>query len=370
MRVILLACLVLAVSTTFATKEFEFEEAGYTFEAYCKDFGKSYEGTEYVRRYGVYTTNLLKVIAHNKHKAISSGYRLAVNKFTDMSLDERKSFLGYSLGKKLSIALDAEPAELPYVDVHALPKSFDWRNKNPSVITPVKDQGGCGSCWAHAATELVEFAVATATGTLTPLSRQNIVDCTPNPNDCGGTGGCGGATAELGFAYVKDKGMASEADYPYEGTDQQCNEGIKKSAQVSGWVVLPPNNYSAVLAGVATVAPLAITVSAGSWFDYSSGVFTGCGSDFDLDHAVQLVGYGTDSGMDYWTVRNSWGEGWGESGYIRVEKHSDGGQQWCGIDTSPSDGTGCSGGPSQVTVCGSCGLWYDTCYATGGSIPN
>jgi len=214
------------------------------------------------------------------------------------------------------------------------------------------------------------IAVATATGTLTPLSRQNINDCTPNPNDCGGTGGCSGATAELAFAYVAQKGMASEAAYPYQGVDQPCDETIAKSAKIKDWIVLPSNNYSAVLTGVATVAPLAITVAANSWFSYSSGVFTGCGDDFDLNHAVQLVGYGTDSGSDYWTVRNSWSAGWGEDGYIRVERHSDGGQQWCGTDSSPSDGTGCQGGPATVTACGSCGLWYDTTYARGGSIPS
>jgi len=369
MRVILLACLVVAVTTVLANPDYEFEAPGYTFEEYCKDFGKSYEPAEYRARSAIFSSNLKKIIAHNKHSAKFTRYRMAVNKFTDMSQQERKKFLGYSLGKKLSTALEAQPAEMPYVDVDALPTAMDWRNKQPSVISPVKDQGGCGSCWAHATTELVEFAVATATGTLTPLSRQNVVDCAPNPNDCGGTGGCEGATAEIGFAYVKDKGMASENDYPYTGSDGQCNESAKKAAIIEGWVVLPPNNYTAVLIGVATLAPLAITVSANSWFGYSSGVFTGCGTDYDLDHAVQLVGYGTDSGMDYWTVRNSWGEGWGESGYIRIQKHSDGSPQWCGIDTSPSDGTGCQGGPSQVTVCGSCGLWYDTCYATGGSIP-
>jgi len=195
------------------------------------------------------------------------------------------------------------------------------------------------------------------------------VDCAPNPDHCGGTGGCEGATAELGFAYVKGMGMASEAAYPYTAMDGTCDESIPKSGQVSGWVVLPSNNYSAVVTAVAQLAPLAITVAANTWFDYSSGVFTGCGTDYDLDHAVQLVGYGTATGMDYWIVRNSWSADWGEAGYIRIQKHSDGGSQWCGIDTSPSDGTGCTGGPSQVTVCGSCGLWYDVCYATGGSIP-
>jgi hypothetical protein len=162
--------------------------------------------------------------------------------------------------------------------------------------------------------------------------------------------------------------MASEADYPYTGMDGTCNESIQKTATIKGWKVLPSNNYTAVVTAVATISPLAITVSANTWFDYSSGVFTGCGTDWDLDHAVELVGYGTDStaGLDYWIVRNSWSAGWGEDGYIRIEKHSDGGSQWCGEDTSPGDGTGCQGGPSEVTVCGSCGLWYDVCYATGG----
>jgi len=195
----------------------------------------------------------------------------------------------------------------------------------------------------------------------------------PNPDQCGGTGGCGGATAELGFAYVVSAhGMASEEAYPYTGSDGTCDESIPKSATITGWKVLPSNNYTAVVTAVATIAPLAITVSANTWFDYSSGVFTGCGDDWDLDHAVQLVGYGHDNSaqLDYWIVRNSWSSGWGEDGYIRIQKHSDGGQQWCGEDTSPGDGTGCQGGPSEVTVCGSCGLWYDVCYAVGGAPVN
>jgi len=375
--VVVCAVLALAVSAA-ALKQFELEdENSYSFERYVRDFKKSYTPSEYVEHYATFLENIAQIAKHNRHEAAGkTTYRKGVNKFTDMSDAERRAFMGFSLRKKLSEAVDAREMtadDMPAVDVEALPKSVDWRKKtNPSVITPVKDQGGCGSCWAHAATEQVEYAVAVATNTLTPLSRQNLVDCTPNPNQCGGTGGCEGATAELGFAYVANKGMASEASYPYQGTDGTCNESIPKSAKITNWVVLPSNNYTAVVTAVATVAPLAITVAAGTWFDYSSGVFTGCGNDADLDHAVQLVGYGNDqaSGMDYWIVRNSWSAGWGEDGYIRIQKHSDGGSQWCNIDTSPGDGTGCQGGPSQVTVCGSCGLWYDVCYATGGSIPS
>jgi len=364
-----LLCIALCVVAASALTQYEFSDASdYSFERYVKDFGKNYSPAEYVQHFMTFTENFAEIVAHNKGGRHS--YRKGVNKFTDMSKDERRRFLGFSMGKKMSSSLNAVVAELPAIDLEALPKSVDWRNSKPAVITPVKDQGGCGSCWAHAATEQVEASVAANGGPLTPLSRQNIVDCTQNPNDCGGTGGCEGATAELGFAYVSQKGMASESAYPYQGVDGTCDESIAKSAIIKNWVVLPSNNYTAVVTAVATIAPMAITVAADSWFSYSSGVFTGCGTDYDLNHAVQLVGYGTDSGQDYWTVKNSWSAGWGEDGYIRIFKHSDGSSKWCGEDTTPGDGTGCNGGPPEVTVCGSCGLWYDVTYATGGSVPS
>jgi len=203
------------------------------------------------------------------------------------------------------------------------------------------------------------------------LSRQNLVDCVPNPNQCGGTGGCGGATAELGFGWVASNGgMAAEQAYPYQGVNGVCKTTAPKAATVGSWVVLPNNNYTALVTAVATVGPLAINADASSWFDYSSGVFTGCSfANIDINHVIQLVGYGTDAtGGDYWLVRNSWSAGLGESGYIRIQKHSDGTSEWCGPDTKPGDGVGCNGGPSQVTVCGSCGIWYDTSYPTGANV--
>mmetsp|Transcript_6565 Transcript_6565/g.27073 ORF Transcript_6565/g.27073 Transcript_6565/m.27073 type:complete len:122 (+) Transcript_6565:305-670(+) len=114
---------------------------------------------------------------------------------------------------------------------------------------------------------------------------------------------------------------------------------------------------------VASVGPLAVNVDASAWSSYESGVFTGCDMQApDLDHVVQLVGYGTDAGsnMDYWLVRNSWAPSWGEDGYIRIYRDST--ASTCGVDTTPQDGTGCNGGPKNVTVCGSCGILYDVTY--------
>jgi len=193
-----------------------------------------------------------------------------------------------------------------------------------------------------------------------------MVSCTPNPQHCGGTGGCAGATSELGYQYVVDKSISSEKDYPYRAQTGRCDETKPKVVKASGFVKLPENNYTALVTAIATIGPMAVSVDAGPWMSYSSGVFSGCGTHVDINHAVQAVGYGTAAGKDYWIVRNSWGAFWGESGYIRLLRHSDGDMsKWCNIDHNPADGTGCDGGPPQVTACGSCGIWYDTSYATG-----
>jgi len=219
---------------------------------------------------------------------------------------------------------------------------------------------------AFATTESIESAYALNQNTAAPvLAPQNVVSCTPNPNHCGGTGGCGGATAELGIDYVRDNGIALNADWPYTATNGQCTSH-PKYATVSGHIKLGENNYTDLINAIATIGPIAVSVDASTWSIYRSGIFDGCNQkNPDIDHAVVAVGYGTESGTDYWIVRNSWGASWGEEGYIRLLRHSDGSSQWCGTDTSPSDGSGCDGGPKTVTVCGTCGIWYDNCYPYG-----
>jgi len=249
-----------------------------------------------------------------------------------------------------------------------LPTSVDWREK--SVVSPVKNQGGCGSCWAFASTETVESAVAIATGKAPPvLSPQELVSCAPNPKDCGGTGGCQGSTEPLAFAYVQKVGMTTEAIYPYQAITGTCDSSKVSQAKVhiANYTRLPTNDYGALMQAVATVGPIAISVDA-SWGGYESGVYQGaCGTT--IDHAVQLVGYGNDaaSGLDYWLVRNSWGESWGEKGYIRIKRFGEG-KEPCGTDTDPSSGNGCKGGPSSIKVCGLCGILSDSSYVNGASL--
>merc|ERR1712107_466096 len=152
-------------------------------------------------------------------------------------------------------------------------------------------------------------------------------------------GGCDGATQPLGFAYTETTGLSLEASYPYTAQTGTCDTSkIAPVVTNTGLVQLPTNNYTALIGAVATVGPVSISVAAGSfgWQLYFGGVYTGS-CDYDMDHAVQLVGYGEDSGKLYWLVRNSWGSGWGESGYIRMERFGEGSEP-CGTDSTPTDG--------------------------------
>jgi cathepsin L len=289
------------------------------------------------------------------------------NQFTDMTELEFKAYRGYD-SRKSFIKTQAEVQAKTPPASSALPASVDWRMV-PGVLTPVKNQGQCGSCWAFSATECIESCYALAMNVTAPiLSPQDIVSCTPNPQQCGGTGGCGGATAELAFSFVSTTGVYYNSQWPYTATTGTCNPPSGEPAvTVSGYVKLIQNNYTDLITNVVN-QPISVSVDASSWSVYKSGVYT-CptpGGTLDIDHAVQLVGYGTDpTAGDYWIVRNSWGATWGEAGYIRLKRYSDGSSAWCWPDPTPQDGSGCTGGPSSVTVCGDCGIWYDTCYPTG-----
>jgi cathepsin L len=358
-----LVCIILAVVAVSAGTTFGIEDIK-DFVTYVKFHGKHYDNIEeFMMRENLFYQRLQVIQEHNAKK---SSYTLGATKFADMTDEEIKAFRG--LNKRMTHGL--RTVEAPVLPNNgAVPDSVDWRTIG--VVTPVKNQGQCGSCWAFATTETVESAAALATGKLLVLSPQNVVDCTPNPNHCGGTGGCDGATAELGFTYVAGNGIATEANYPYKGVTGKCNTNVAKAAQVTGYVQLPENDYESLLNASAFIGPIAVSVDASTWSLYSKGVYDCPASVYkspDIDHAVQLVGYGVDGTTPYWIVRNSWGTSWGEQGYIRLLRHTDGSTQWCGTDVTPSDGSGCDGGPKTVTVCGTCGIWYDSSYPTGATV--
>jgi len=232
----------------------------------------------------------------------------------------------------------------------------------------VKNQGGCGSCWAFSATEVFESHLAIATGKLLTLAPQQLVSCAPNPKSCGGTGGCQGSVQWLGFNYTEYGGLSLEKDYPYTAQTGTCmaTRKINPAAKNKGYVRLAQNNYKDLMNAVATVGPVSISVSAG-WRNYEGGVYTSeCGTT--IDHAVVMEGYGTLDSKKYYLVRNSWGASWGEKGYVRILRNDDDDTAHCGLDTNPADGTECKPYPKQQKVCGLCGILSDSSYPTGMSL--
>ena len=376
----------LLASSALATN-WEAPPADYSFAQFQLDFGKSTPyallgADELSTKQQVFETNLATIRAHNADGAQT--WKMGLNEFADLT---PKEFAGARLAAKGGLyeparragALSAdeqatfEEHHAGDVAVTALPAAIDWRAKS-NIVTPVKNQGGCGSCWAFSTAETLESHIAIATGTLKVFSPQEYVDCAPNPDQCGGTGGCQGSTQWLGFKYAIGAGIAEESSYPYKAKTMTCDhDKLVPVANITGYVRLPQNNYTAIMNAIANVGPIAVSGAAEPWQLYSSGVFTGCSgrSGSDVDHAIQAVGYGTDAakGGDYWIIRNSWGAGWGEKGYIRIARHgASAAGEPCVTDNTPLDGTGCKDGPKSIQVCGLCGIISDSSYPTGGSL--
>jgi len=360
------ATLALATAAPFNTTEFE---------VFANTHGKSYStAEEHSLRRSIFQANLEKIAAHNADPQWT--YTLAVNKFADLTSSEFAAIFTKGTGPYSELTLGATLRDVSRDQaVSDLPTEKDWRTKKPSVVTAPKDQGGCGSCWAFSTAETLESHIAIQTGKLMEFAPQEYVSCAPNPNQCGGTGGCQGSVQPLGFEYAMAEGITLETSYPYSGTTGTCDPSkIKSVATITGYEVLPSNNYSALMNAVANVGPIAISAAAEPWQLYDKGVYNGqCGGD--VDHAIQLVGYGTGTGnekFDYWLVRNSWGASWGEEGYIRIRRFGDGNEP-CTTDSTPGDGYACmkptnGTAPTSLKVCGKCGVMSSSSYPTGGKL--
>jgi len=359
-----LAILALFSSSALAVSH---EELLTQFSGFKKRFSKVYPSQEEEhRRFLIFTENVLEAERHNRGE---SSWTKGINMWSDLGQAEwEETFL---TGYKRMV-----PGEAPGVREEArltteqLPESVDWRERN--AVTEVKDQGACGSCWAFAATEQIESYTAIASGQLEELSTQQMTSCAPNPLSCGGDGGCSGSTPPLGYSYIQLFGAITEADYPYtSGTTMDTGSceydlaSLSPVAAIAGYDNLPVNDQNAVMNHIANVGPLSISVAASNFKNYNGGIFTGCDyeANIQLNHGVQLVGYGSEDGTDFWIVRNSWGKFWGEEGFIRLLREAEPG---CGTDTTTT-GHVCSGGPGNdmLHVCGMCGMLFETSFPLG-----
>ena len=295
-------------------------------------FTKSYEDrTEETLRRQVFYDNLHKIEALNKEQA---GFRAEMNEFGDLTDEE---FRTQRLGKIQSVGGKYHRVGAQFMfpeneNAASLPQTVDWRQHG--YVTPVKNQGPCGSCWSFSTTGSLEGQTFRATGKLVSLSEQNLVDCSTVEGDHG----CNGGLMSDAFSYIAiNGGIMSEADYPYTHVKGNCTfDSSKIAATDVSYVSIEHFNETQLMQAVATNGPVSVAIDAAvtGFRYYKSGVFYAAEcSQTQLDHGVLVVGYGTENGMDYWLVKNSWGPTWGDSGYIKMSRNR---SNNCGIASMAS----------------------------------
>ncbi|XP_038684097.1 senescence-specific cysteine protease SAG39-like [Tripterygium wilfordii] len=292
-------------------------------EQWMAKYGRVYkDDNEKETRFNIFKENLAFIESFNKDG--NKPYKLGINQFADLTNEEFKATRNRFKGHMCS----NDAVSFKYENITAVPSTMDWRKKG--AVTPIKDQGQCGCCWAFSAVAAMEGITKLSTGKLISLSEQELVDCDVKGED----EGCGGGLMDDAFKFIiSNHGLNSETNYPYQGVDATCNAKKEANdvAKITGYEDVPTNSELALMKAVAN-HPVSVAIDAGgSDFQfYSSGIFTGaCGTD--LDHGVTAVGYGVTNGTKYWLVKNSWGTGWGEEGYIRMQKDIDAKEGLCGI---------------------------------------
>jgi len=312
-----------------------------SYEEWAVAFGKE----PVALRRSNFHANVALIQDHNaKHDRGETSYRMGLNAYADLTAAEWKSKV---VGKGFNSNSNSNSRDTSSNVVFLPPTNataVDWRTKG--VVTPVKSEGTCGSCWAMSATQAIESAYAIATGSLRSLSVQQVLACSL---DCAADScGCNGGLPSAAYKYVvKNGGLDSEDDYNYTGIVIPCDalEAKRVVAKIDGYTAVPQFNDTQLLAAVAQ-QPISVGIDASSgWQFYASGVFdnttessAGCNDVDCLNHAVLIIGFGTDNGpggggKEYWTVKNAWGTSWGENGYIRmIRNFSDGYGENNGLD--------------------------------------
>jgi C1A family cysteine protease len=312
------------------------------FKNWQTEFGKSYTDlAEEAHRFLVFLDNWKMINDHNV--AGDRSFTMKLNQFGDLTGEEFKYYVHGHDGScvKRRTVQDRVVMVEETLNVNA-PTSIDWTNYNgASYVTPVKNQGQCGSCWAFSTTGSIESRSAiknSQTGSsIVSLSEQQLVDC----SGAYGNEGCNGGLMDDAFKYVEASGgLCTEAAYPYTATDGTCK------STTCGTKYDPITSYSDVTADSETSlqnavaeGPVSIAIEAdqSAFQFYSGGILDGlCGTR--LDHGVLAVGYGSESGSDYWKVKNSWGTSWGMEGYVLICRNcnKNGNEGECGILMEPS----------------------------------
>ena len=320
-------------SNCFLTNESKDSELISQFIDFQLKFKKNYlDKDEFDYRLKIFSNNLKKISNHNLNN--NHSFKLGVNQYADLLPYEFNLHKGYinDILYKFNSYIDrfinnnhVICEQFKSNSDKLLPESIDWREYG--IVTNVKNQGKCGSCWSFSTTGAIEGAWAIKHN-LTSLSEQQLIDCSRTYGDLG----CHGGLMDNAFSYAIDNGMCSEQDYKYQAKGQLCHQ-CNKTVFLSGCVDVTSGNEVHLKEAVAR-GPVSVAIEADKevFQLYSSGVITSDKCGINLDHGVLIVGYGIENNIPYWLVKNSWGEEWGDNGYVKIERSDDiNGDGTCGI---------------------------------------
>jgi len=304
------------------------ENVDLLWKEYKQEFNKDFDEEEDAKRKAIFVENMKEINMHNYLFDVNQkSYKIGINEFSHMSYEEFNKTMNGGFVYDNSEIYDDAAFNYEVFPSDNLPESVDHRDSG--IVTPVENQGACGSCWTYSALGALESQHAKATGNLIALSKQQLLDCnTANY-------GCRGGWMNVAYRYIMAAGGINTADdYPYAGAQHRnCYFNPNNYvATMSTYVNIPRGDENAMKSAIALHGPVAVAVDASprDFMRYRSGVMkTDYCSQTAVTHAILAVGYGTDPYEgDYWLVKNSWGTTWGENGYIKMARNYN---NMCGI---------------------------------------
>ncbi|XP_063617190.1 procathepsin L-like [Cydia splendana] len=315
---LLIPLLVVISASAQSPPYYDIGDADNLFKEFVQKHGKTYNPEEYLTRLDIFKQNLKRI---NERNARYPQNEVGINRFTDLIIEERRQYLGF---KCFDAASDGRAIRLEYpAEAITAPDQFDWRDHD--AATHVKDQGHCQSSWVFSATGNIEGQYAIKHKELIAFSDQEGLDCAQYDNRKRNT--CmDGWPDDLMKHYQyhddeKEWYLSPESEYPYTGIPTICQtmKGNKTHVTaVTSFQLLVPKDEETLKQFLYETGPLAVGLDSSELYEYTKGIYKPVECKGEADHAVLLVGYGIENGKKYWTLKNSWGEGWGEKGYFRL----------------------------------------------------